>query len=708
MNSIEGTEVELRPGWHHADWYYVTVLLCLVTLGWCLAYNRRTVKAWAVPLEYSGDALASMATAKMFSTGELLPVLPKNPPSFGAPFVANRNDYPITEEGIFIWHGLLIRCFGVFAGSNLAILSASLLAAGSFYFVGRTLGYREELTLAGAALFSLSHYAFSRGLAHSGLTFYWHVPLGLLVIWWCCRANPRPLSQSKIFICGMTAVLHGIQHPYYTGIFGQFLIFAGIVCLMRNDSWRRVALPLSLAALTVAIFLVMNYDTFVYRADHGPNPAAVARNYAGLELYALKPLTLLLPFPHRLDALAAWCKEHYFVKTNSPSEHGTSYLGVVGLAGLGLLVWMTARSAITQRTRIPSHFWMILWIFAYSVVGGMNGFLGLFGLNFFRGTNRYSIVILAVVLLFLVRTLTFLTRTWRQTSISALSCALTLFGVWDQSPAPVSSARIDQVRDIIQADASFVTAMELALPPKAMVFELPVCDFPEVPPRFEMADYEHFRLYLHSQTLRYSYGSDKGRARELWQREVEMLPPIHLVESLEQFGFSALLINKRGYADHAAALLKALKATGRETLDPGQSDFACIFLQPSLRPILPPEFGPPWYGLEIDEDQNRRWSAGDATVVLFNQEVRARLVRLAFGIESLQSGEVDIFLGTEMIRSLHLRAMEPSDRIVIDLQLVPGANKLYFMTDLVAMPPATGDQRPLAFSLRNFAISGLQ
>ena len=91
-------------------------LLFVVTLTWCATYNRWTAQSWKTPVVYFGDALSGMAQAKAIAEGEVVPILPKCPVSFGAPFRANWNDYPISEKGVFAWWGLLIRAFGVFTG----------------------------------------------------------------------------------------------------------------------------------------------------------------------------------------------------------------------------------------------------------------------------------------------------------------------------------------------------------------------------------------------------------------------------------------------------------------------------------------------------------------------------------------------------------------------------------------------------------------
>src|SRR2546430_15341187 len=99
-----------------AVYRWPVLVLCIVTLVWCASYSRWSKRSWNTPVIYSDDAIAGMAQAKAIAEGEVVPLLPKYPASFGAPFHANWNDYPNPEKGIFAWWGLLVRVFGLFKG----------------------------------------------------------------------------------------------------------------------------------------------------------------------------------------------------------------------------------------------------------------------------------------------------------------------------------------------------------------------------------------------------------------------------------------------------------------------------------------------------------------------------------------------------------------------------------------------------------------
>lgn len=685
-------------------WIAPVLLLCIVGLTWCAVQHRWTAEEWATPTRYEQDVLALMAQAKSYAEGAIKPILPKFHPSLGAPFQANWNDYPNIEEAVYAGYGLLARIFGVFAGSNVALFSAYLLAAGSFYFVCRRLRYDRIISVLGAALFSLSPYAFGRGLDHLGLCFYWHVPLGLLVVWWCLGRAPLLNNRGRMIFCLCVSVLHGIQNPYYAGVYCQFLIGASFCAALLRRPWPRILLPLGLAALVVALVVGMDGAPILYRLAHGPNLDVIRRTYRDLELFALKPVELLLPLSHREEWLAHWVKNAYSKQALFLGEPGRAYLGILSVSSLAALSYLTARAIALKRLhQVPSFFWYLLWLLLYSVVGGINGLLGLSGFVFLRGTNRYSIVIMALLLFFLVQRLTLITRAWPWPRKLLIALCLLALGIWDQTPV-VSQLQAAQVRAKIRADRQLVTTMESKLPGGAMVFQLPVMAYPEAPSIHKMTDYEEFRPYLHSTSLRYSYGTDKGRPREQWQSEVEHFLPMGMVSALERYGFSAILIGRNAYVDGGASVLAGLRSADRSDILAESRDFVCVGLLPFARPLLPAEFNSSWYPLEGGFDQNWRWSKGDAQVTLYNNESTAESVRLRFALRALKGRHFEIWMAGQRLYETDLPPGVSTSEIQLPVTLQAGSSVLTFKTDQPAAQPQNGDLRFLAFCLLNFEV----
>jgi hypothetical protein len=274
----------------------------------------------------------------------------------------------------------------------------------------------------------------------------------------------------------------------------------------------------------------------------------------------------------------------------------------------------------------------------------------------------------------------------------------------DQTPRPQTRAAIRRVAAIVASDRQIVSALETKLQPQAMIFELPVVEFPEVPPVREMTDYEHFRHYLHSHSLRFSYGNTKGRPRERWQAEAVGLGTPRLVKTLERYGFSALLINKKAYEAKAASLLAELSAAGHSEVLCESNDLICIRLSPIPNPSLPPEFDRNWFEVEGSATDNWRWSTGDASIILYNQDPQPRAMHLSFLLSSLGSRTIQISRDGQELFANSFSGVAPSKSVNLVVQVPPGRCQVRFHTDVAGAPPGNGDERKLAFSVRNFTI----
>lgn len=673
-------------------------------LLWCVVYNRWTASALRTPVMYSDDALSAMAFVKAMAAGEIAPLAPKFPGSLGAPYRANWNDFPTVEEAVFAWWALLARLFGISAASSFVLISAHVLAALAFYGVCRRLRYAHSFSAAGAMLFSFSPFAFYRHLQHLPLTYFWHIPLGLLVVWLCTREHKPPLRRHWLF-CFAVAVLFGLQNPYYTGMFLQFLGLAVLWELARTRDWRRAILPLSLIAATGLAFTAANFDTLYTRATEGMNFGAVLRSYQNLEFYALKPVELLLPVAHRIDALQNWVRNVYAGNALFVGELGSPYLGWIALAGL---IWMISRAFVAAArgrfAEVPPHLGAIVWIIGYSIVGGLNGLIG-FKFQYFRATNRYSIFILCLILLFIVRELSRLTARKGPLLRGALAAAVLVVGLLDQRAGLPAVAGIKSTARQISSDRKIVQKVEAALPAGAMIFQLPVHEFPEGGSIREMGDHEHFRPYLFSKSLRFSYGSHKGRIRERWQAEAAGFGVERLVRTIESYGFSAVWINRKAYEDRGAALLAAFRAAGRERIIARSADFLCVALNRSPDPAMPPQFEGPWSGLEGDGSQFWRWSGGPAVITLHHAGNEERIARLSLGLAALQPRTITIMHGSEKVAESVLTEPAKFEALELTVRLKPGENRLRFETDRPGQVVGSGDPRSLAFRIVNFQVA---
>jgi phosphoglycerol transferase len=200
-----------------------------------------------------------------------------------------------------------------------------------------------------------------------------------------------------------------------------------------------------------------------------------------------------------------------------------------------------------------------------ATVGGFSSLIALFVSGQIRAYNRISVYIGFFALFAVVLCLD---RWYRRAAVSSparrgafLAGLGVLLGVglFDQS-ARSFTPHYAGVRARYAADAAFVARIEASAGPNGKVFQLPYEPFPEPDPQVgNMGKYDHLRGYLHSKTLRWSYGSVKGRPADLWQRRLAGKPVPEMVRDLRAAGFAGIWVDRSGLTDGGAALERDLR-----------------------------------------------------------------------------------------------------------------------------------------------------
>ena len=117
---------------------------------------------------------------------------------------------------------------------------------------------------------------------------------------------------------------------------------------------------------------------------------------------------------------------------------------------------------------------------------------------------------------------------------------------------------------------------------------MPYQTFPETGNVFQMENYGPLRGYLHSKTLRWSYGAMKGREADAWIRALADRPIDEQVDLAARSGFGAVYVDRRGFADSGAAAEAKLRAKlGPPLLQSRDGMLALYRMQPSGGRPLP-------------------------------------------------------------------------------------------------------------------------
>jgi phosphoglycerol transferase len=119
-----------------------------------------------------------------------------------------------------------------------------------------------------------------------------------------------------------------------------------------------------------------------------------------------------------------------------------------------------------------------------------------------------------------------------------------------------------------------------------MVFQLPVVDFPEHGAVERMSAHDLIKEgYLHSKTLRWSAGGIRGRDGE-WQWPASALPVADLVRGVTAMGFSALMLDRAGFAHNGAKELRELDVLLGDPIAKRRGRLVAWDLRPARRSLL--------------------------------------------------------------------------------------------------------------------------
>jgi len=327
-------------------------------------------------------------------------------------------------------------------------------------------------------------------------------------------------------------------------------------------------------------------------------------------------------------------------------------------------------AAVLPRGRAPLTGPLLsLTIFAV-LLGTIGGFGSIFNLLVspeVRAYNRISLFIALFAIITVVHQIDRLVK--RDIARWPVFVLLAAFGVWDQSPRPWFRPQIAAGRERVaaryHADAAFFRGVEQAMP-GASLFTLPYVRYPEDYDTPLPGGYEHARGYLHTRTLRFSFGAIRRREADQWARATSAQPPRELIRRLALRGFDGIFLDRRGFAPGQAAefvaAVGAAAAVAVPTIDHPDGNQSVLDLRPyreRLRLELGAEFDTLrrrdedavrvlWLsGFRDDEESERRrhrWCDARGEVALVNPTDRPRRVQLtmAFGTGTPESSDLTI------------------------------------------------------------------
>jgi phosphoglycerol transferase len=544
-----------------------------------------------MPYQYSGDALSSMWLTERAMEGWVF----DNPRS-GFPFGSSFLDYPGADNGSF----LILKLLGWLGGTSAAAMNLFYLLGFAVNFaiahlVIRSVSVSRPMAFTAAMVFAIAPFHFLR-LGHIFYTWYFVIPLYFYVAFAVVSqarhfdffeaSNKRRAGLALLYLA---MSCFGV---YYTA-FGMIVIgtAAGLM-LLRGclPPLRGIVAP---ALFFLALGSLANVlPNIVHERTHGKNAEVAARSPVESEIYATKPLQLVLPQgAHRSEKLAA-IAQHYNSSTPLINENVTAALGFLGAAGLGILVLVlfTRFAGVTIDERLNLLSATTIMLLAFMIVGGLGSLFANLVSPSIRGWNRASIFVSFSTILALVVVVEYglarVRASQRRYVAGITAMALLAFGFWDQTPNACRGCD-PATRAAYTMDKSFVADIERALPEGAAVYQLPYMPFPEVPPLHELQTYGLAAGFIHSTQLKWSYAGMKGREGDLYFRQLSTQPVDAQLAEIRRKGFCGVYIDTRGYPDSGAAEVAAWSAALGHGPNIEREDGKVVFFDISATPGTP-------------------------------------------------------------------------------------------------------------------------
>ena len=544
--------------------YVLTALVSILILFLVLQLWKADL---GVPLSYFGDALYySMLVKTLVETGWVL-----HNDRLGMPLGLDLHDFPSADP----FHLLVIKAFSFLIHDpvklfNLFYLATYPLVALSSFYVLRRFSICNPLAICFAILYAFIPFHLYSGCGHMFLSSYYMVPLAIMVALWIAQKRfllPNDITTTRSVFAIIFCIVLGVSGIFYYPFFACiFFITAGISAAMSMKSWRPLFTSLVLVSVVSASLLISLTPQILFLIRNGDVKAA-RRTPVEAEIYGLKITQMVLPAAnHRIAALAELKRTYNAAPLSQENEYAT--IGLISSVGFLLLLWWTVfKPASTQKMNEMHDLLRDLGLFnlvavLIATVGGFGSLFALLVSPQIRVYHRMCVFIsffsLLALALLLQRALAKFGKL-EGPYVYALAIALLAVGILDQTNHSfIPPYERDQKE--ARVNKEFIEKLERNLPPGSMVFQLPYMLFPGSPPVNNMQDSDHFKAYLLSRTLRWSYGAIKDRPADVWQRRVVTLPVPSMVEELSVAGFRGIYLNRDGFADRGQGLETGLSS----------------------------------------------------------------------------------------------------------------------------------------------------
>ena len=532
-------------------------------LGVLLVFLR--MRLWrldlTVPVLYWGDALYNSVLVKALAEGTWNYHIAR----LGAPFGWDAVDFPLGATLDFAVIKILTAIvYNPFLSINLYWLLTIAMAGAFAALFFRSLQISHLASASFAALFAITPFVFYRNIGHLTLQQFIvpavaYLGIGLargdvFGISESNRTSERPNTPRRILLIRLAiCVAIGLTYIYWA-FFACIVIAIGcLIGLFRFGNQKKIVLAALLYITIIGTAAVADKSgSLLYWYRNGYNRALQFKAPAGADIYGLRIRQMLTPisahpFPLVRNVRAKIAAAGF---PDDANESRFAALGTIGAIGFVMLCCVAVgrprgRILGDARLRLLSGFVIALVLIAQ--VGGLGSLFNVFVVHEFRAYNRISPFIALFSLAAVAIAVDALLAGRKRYLHWLLGGCLLIFGAFDQIPV-IELSMQPNGRGLFYEDQFFIGQLESRLPAGTMVFQLPHTVFPLDAGRERMRPFDQARAYLHSKTLRWSWGEMTGRNHD-WAKVTAELPLHEFIERIIFAGFGGLLIDRYGYKD---------------------------------------------------------------------------------------------------------------------------------------------------------------
>lgn len=513
------------------------------------------------PLDYSGgDEMSALVSARLvqesgWNIGTDKLMAPDEYYYNTSDVIAGLHNADVFFEKVFLW----ITGGEIAKTINYVYLSAFYLIAYVAYFVLRQLRIKEWLAAGGGLVYAFLPFIFLRGIGHIVLACYYFVPLAVLMCIWIYEDERFMLPDKDFFrykrnyLGFIMAFLIASEGIGYWQIFACFfLMVAMLAALLRTKDinyLKRGCISILSVIVSVIISIIPEILCIM---QGGTGLEGRDRSMADAEMYCLKIVQLFLPVNgHRIKPLERLL-DTYNEYVPNVNENWTAYIGIVGAIGfLILIVWLfTNRKDETPlKKRLTVLADLNICGILLATMGGFGSIIFILGIEIVRGYNRISVfiaffAIAAVCLILNEWSKKIMKPVWKGVYIAGVSLVM-LFAIWEQNPS--ISYDFEGNKAAWLNDKHFFEEVDAVMDENDSVFQLPYAEYPEGVVQNDMGHLSHFIGYLHSDKLRWSFGTVDGSETDIWYEETAGLSVDKMIQEILSKGFDGLYINRDAY-----------------------------------------------------------------------------------------------------------------------------------------------------------------